>query len=77
MAVFSEKDLTAAEISDLIIKGLSHLNDDEKTDSEVFNMKAIEKLVGKTDENGHWIFGKGEEQIEVINIITVVGIKKL
>ncbi|VIO95901.1 Helicase conserved C-terminal domain containing protein [Brugia malayi] len=54
------KELTFAEISDLIIKGLNRLSN-EKIDSEELNMEAIEKLIGKTDENGHWIYD-GEEQ---------------
>ncbi|VDM08950.1 unnamed protein product [Wuchereria bancrofti] len=54
------KELTFAEISDLIIKGLNRLNN-EKIDSEELNMEAIEKFVGRTDGNGHWIY-HGEEQ---------------
>ncbi|VDK81836.1 unnamed protein product [Onchocerca ochengi] len=55
------KELTFAEISDLIIKGLNRLNN-EKTDFEELNMEEIEKLVGGTDENNHWIH-KRKEQI--------------
>ncbi|KAL3997820.1 SNF2 N-terminal domain family protein [Acanthocheilonema viteae] len=55
------KELTFAEISDLIIKGLNRLSND-KIGSEELNMEEIEKLVGRTDENGHWIHG-GEKQV--------------
>lgn len=61
--VDGKKDLTAAEVSDLILKGLRHLNS-EKISPEVLSMKAIEELVGKTDENGHWVFANEEKQAE-------------
>ncbi|VDO46797.1 unnamed protein product [Onchocerca flexuosa] len=57
----TRKELTFAEISDLIVKGLNRLNN-AKTDFEELNMEEIEKLVGGTDENNHWIH-KGKEQI--------------
>ncbi|EFO24199.2 hypothetical protein LOAG_04289 [Loa loa] len=57
----ARQKLTFAEISDLIIKGLNRLNNG-KIDSEELNMEEIEKLVGRTDENGHWIHD-GKEQV--------------
>lgn len=60
------KELTFAEISDLIIKGLNRLNN-ERNGFEKLNMEEIEKSVGRTDENGHWIHG-GEKQV-VVSII--------
>lgn len=63
MDLCSGKELTFAEISNLIIKGLNRLNN-EKIGSKELNMEEIEKLVGRTDENGHWIHG-GEEQVVV------------
>ncbi|MCP9264270.1 hypothetical protein DINM_022310 [Dirofilaria immitis] len=56
----TRKELTFAEISDMIIKGLNRLNN-EKTDFEELNMEEIEKLVGKTDENNHWIHDANEQ----------------
>lgn len=38
----------------MIIKGLNRLSK-EKDGSEELNMEKIETLVGRTDENGHWI----------------------
>uniref|UniRef100_A0A0R3RLH1 Helicase n=1 Tax=Elaeophora elaphi TaxID=1147741 RepID=A0A0R3RLH1_9BILA len=52
-------ELTYAEISDLIIKGLNQLSNEE-IGSEELSTEEIEKLVGRTDENGHWVHG-GEQ----------------
>ena len=57
--------MTAAEISNMILYGLGHLNEGDDSDQKVLTDEEIENIIGKT-ERGQWEMEKKEEEIEQV-----------
>lgn len=51
----SEEKLTAIEISNMILHGLRHLNEEGDTNKNVLTEEEFEEIIGKTDANGNWL----------------------
>lgn len=63
---FSEDKLTAAEITDTVLHGLSHLC--EATNKFSISQNDIKKLIGETDANSHWIIPSVPSGFNVVHI---------
>ncbi|VDM27146.1 unnamed protein product [Toxocara canis] len=71
-----KEKLTAVELSNMILYGLQHLNDEDGYSSKrVLTEEEIEKIVGETDADGNWIGDDTEAAAQQLdeNVEPVVG----
>uniref|UniRef100_F1KTD2 Chromodomain-helicase-DNA-binding protein 1-like protein n=1 Tax=Ascaris suum TaxID=6253 RepID=F1KTD2_ASCSU len=57
-----KEKLTAIEISNMILHGLRHLNEEGDANKNLLTEEEFEEIIGKTDANGNWLDEEPKEK---------------